>query len=63
LNVCLPNRGLDNKNVAEKLMPDIFIEDDCESIGGTQEMTSTHKEFEGIDRLPNDTGQLQKFRA
>lgn len=53
-------------NVAEKLKPDILIEDDCESIGGEKEMTYTNikkdlkpkikhisvKEFRGIDHLP-----------
>lgn len=62
----------DYKDVAQNLMPDIFIEDDCESIGGTDEMTSTHfdpeakskihtiviKEFQGIDHLPNDINEL-----
>jgi len=54
-------------NVAERIMPDILIEDDCESIGGEAEMTYTHikdelkpkiksvvvKEFGGIDDLPD----------
>ena len=47
-------------------MPDVLIEDDCESIGGEKEMTYTNiredlkfmtahisvKEFGGIDHLP-----------
>jgi hypothetical protein len=55
-------------DVAEKLNPDILIEDDCESIGGAEEMTITHirpeikkkiksipvKEFGGIDHLPDN---------
>lgn len=55
------------KDVAERVMPDILIEDDCESIGGENEMTITHvsqdkknkiksipiKEFGGIDGLPD----------
>jgi hypothetical protein len=59
-------------DVAEKIMPDILIEDDCESIGGEVEMTYPHisavkrksikhivvKEFEGIDHLPDDLGAL-----
>ena len=59
-------------DVAEKLMPDILIEDDCESIGGEVEMTYTHiredikkniksfvvKEFAGIDHLPDSINQL-----
>lgn len=54
------------KEIVEKLMPDIFIEDDCESIGGAKEMTSTYlskeskskiqiftvQEFGGINHLP-----------
>lgn len=60
------------KNVAERVMPDILIEDDCESIGGEKEMTYPHitkekkekiksvvvKEFEGIDHLPDDFSSL-----
>lgn len=56
------------KEVAERLIPDVLIEDDCESICGRQRMTYTHirtdlqqqiklitiKEFEGIDHLPDD---------
>ena len=30
------------KDIAEQIMPDILVEDDCESIGGTNEMTYTH---------------------
>jgi len=57
----------DYKDIAEKLIPDVLIEDDCESIGGEKEMIYPHvrreikekiksiivKEFEGVDRLPN----------
>ncbi|HBE89708.1 MAG: hypothetical protein A3E37_01620 [Candidatus Andersenbacteria bacterium RIFCSPHIGHO2_12_FULL_46_9] len=60
------------KNVAERVMPDVLIEDDCESIGGTEEMTITHvnpetrakiksipvKEFGGIDHLENKISAL-----
>lgn len=56
------------KDVAEKVFPDIIVEDDCNSIGGEDEMTYAHirpelkrrirlvkvKEFEGIDHLPED---------
>ncbi len=59
-------------NVAEKVNPDILIEDDCESIGGTDEMTITHikpkikkkiksipvKEFGGIDHLSDNLEDL-----
>lgn len=55
------------EDVVEKLMPNIFIEDDCESIGGELEVATYHlkpevkekvksiivKEFEGIDHLPD----------
>jgi len=53
------------KDVAERIKPDILIEDDCESIGGLKEMTYPHiseklrksiksivvKEFSGIDNI------------
>ncbi len=56
------------KDIAERIMPDVLIEDDCESIGGEKEMTYPHvnfetkekiksipvKEFGGIDYLPDD---------
>jgi hypothetical protein len=56
------------KDVAEELMPDILIEDDCESIGGEKEMTYPNislgvkdmiksvvvKEFQGINHLSDD---------
>ncbi len=54
-------------------MPDIIIEDDCESIGGLTEMVYPHiqpelqqgivsivvKEFEGIDNLPDAITDLR----
>jgi len=60
------------KDVAERIMPDVLIEDDCESIGGEREMTYPHlsqgskeriksiivKEFSGIGRLPDDSNAL-----
>lgn len=63
------------KDIAEKIMPDILIEDDCESIGGKKEMTYTFvnpkikskiksipvKEFGGIDHLPDNLEELQKY--
>jgi hypothetical protein len=59
--------GEDYKDVAERVMPDVLIEDDCESIGGEKEMTYPHiadslkvkiksivvQEFQGIDHLPD----------
>ncbi|UCE97913.1 MAG: hypothetical protein JSV74_00830 [Dehalococcoidia bacterium] len=64
--------GESYKDIAEKIIPDVLIEDDCESIGGEKEMTITYvrpdikqeiksivlKEFEGIDRLPNNPSML-----
>ncbi len=55
-------------DIAARVMPDVLIEDDCESIGGAIEMTYPNlppqlrahicsvviKEFEGIDALPDD---------
>ncbi|MBI5122479.1 hypothetical protein HZA75_01335 [Candidatus Roizmanbacteria bacterium] len=72
-NLLYRQQGEDYKDVAERLMPDIFIEDDCESIGGEKEMTYTYmsndakekvhsiivKEFSGIDHLPDNLGQLK----
>lgn len=63
------------KDVAERVMPDILIEDDCESIGGEAEMTYPHiredlkpkiksiivKEFQGIDHLPENLSLLLKY--
>lgn len=68
-------KGEEYKDVAERIKPDIIIEDDCESIGGEIEMTYPHikpelkakirlivvKEFEGIDHLPNNLEELQRF--
>lgn len=59
-------------DVAESVLPDILIEDDCESIGGEKEMTYPRikselkpriksivvKEFGGIDPLPGDVSEL-----
>jgi len=63
------------KDVAERVIPDILIEDDCESIGGIDEMTITHvkaeireriksipvKEFGGIDHLPDEITALREY--
>lgn len=62
------------KDVAERIIPDILVEDNCESIGGEKEMTITQvrpaikkkiksiivKEFEGIDHLPDKLLDLSK---
>jgi hypothetical protein len=63
------------KDVAERVMPDIIVEDDCESIGGEVEMTYPHikpelktsiksivvKEFGGIDHLPDNISDLSRY--
>lgn len=62
------------RNVAERLIPDVLIEDDCESIGGEKEMVYPQirvdakakiksivvKEFGGIDSLPDKIYALEK---
>jgi hypothetical protein len=64
-------------DVARRAMPDVLIEDDCESIGGEVEMTYPHlrpgeqaritgivvREFEGIEHLPDTLGELWGMRA
>jgi hypothetical protein len=60
--------GEQYKDVAERVLPHILVEDDCESIGGQKEMTYPHiqpelktrikaipvREFGGIDHLPDN---------
>ena len=74
-NIYFRKQGENYKGVAERLIPDILIEDDCESIGGEKEMVYPHmenefkskiksiviKEFEGIDHLPNDISLLKQY--
>lgn len=62
-------------DIAEGVMPDILIEDDCESIGGEVETTYPHihpnkkkeiksivvKEFSGIDGLPDNLEDLKNY--
>jgi len=62
---------------AERLDPDVLVEDDCESIGGIKEMTITHvrpdlkshiksipiKEFGGIDHLPDNISALLDYKV
>ena len=64
--------GESYSDIVEKIIPDIYIEDNCESIGGEKEMASTYfksklkervktiivEEFAGIDNLPNDMYEL-----
>jgi hypothetical protein len=66
-------KGEEYRDVAEQVMPDVLIEDDCESIGGIEEMTISNirpdlkkniksvvvKEFKGIDHLPDDVKNLK----
>lgn len=61
------------KDIAERILPDVLIEDDCESIGGEREMVSSRlelalrsrihaivvPEFGGIDHLPDEIGALE----
>ncbi|PIZ65364.1 hypothetical protein COY15_03390 [Candidatus Roizmanbacteria bacterium CG_4_10_14_0_2_um_filter_39_12] len=74
-NLLFRNKGQEYKDVAEALIPDVFIEDDCASIGGEVEMTYPHitpeiqaqihsiivPEFANIDYLPENTQELAKF--
>lgn len=67
-------KGEQYKDIAERIVPNILIEDDCESIGGKKEMTITYvkldlkkkiksivvKEFAGIDNLPDRIFYLLK---
>lgn len=66
-NLLFKDNGEEYEDIAEKLLPDIITEDDCESIGGEKEMVYPNinpqmkikiksiivKEFEGIDHLPD----------
>ncbi len=65
------------KDIVEQIMPDIIIEDDCESIGGKKEMAITDvntklkrrikeiivKEFAGIDNFPDKIHDLLKYES
>jgi hypothetical protein len=68
--------GEEYKDAAARALPDILIEDDCESIGGEIEMTYPHirpeirteitsivvKEFGGIDHLPENLSEFTSYR-
>jgi len=64
-------KGEEYKNVVERLRPDIFIDDDCESIGGNDIKKLVNpklnikiviiKEFGGIDFLPDEPKELLKY--
>ncbi len=74
-NIYHRQKGESYAQIAEKIVPDILIEDDCESIGGAKEMTITFikpevkrriksiaiKEFGGIDHLPSDLSELLNY--
>ncbi len=63
------------KDVAERIVPDVLIEDDCESIGRVNQMTITYvkpaikkkiksipvKEFGGIGPLPDRISSLMSY--
>lgn len=67
--------GEQYNDIVERVLPDILVEDDCESIGGEKEMTYPHikpelkakiksivvKEFGGIDHLPDDITALMDY--
>lgn len=67
--------GEQYKDVAERVLPHVLIEDDCESIGREEEMAYPHirqelkvkiksivvKEFGGIDRLPDEVAELVRY--
>lgn len=64
-------------DVVERIMPDLLIEDDCESIAGEVEMISPHlqgkakekidvivvKEFGGIDHLPHSYEEIHRLNG
>jgi hypothetical protein len=65
-------KGEEYRHVAENLIPDVLIEDDCRSIGGQRNWTITYvrpeiksrirsiivREFGGIDHLPDSLADL-----
>lgn len=69
--------GEDYRDVAEKVMPNVIVEDDCESIGGEAEMTYPGmrpelkskiksvvvKESGGIDHLPDSLTELMRHHS
>lgn len=72
LKLYFREKGQAYKDLVEKVRPDILIEDDCRSIGGSWQMCITHvapeikasiqsiavKEFRGIDHLPSSIQSL-----
>lgn len=72
MKIFFRQNGESYRDIAERIIPNVLIEDDCESIGGEKEMTITFirpeikkmiksivvKEFGGIDHLPDNTKDL-----
>ena len=70
--VLFRKNGESYQDIAGSIVPDILIEDDCESIGGEEEIIINHiepevrrkiksivvKEFQGIDSLPDNINLL-----
>lgn len=66
------DKGQKYSRLVEEIKPNILIEDDCRSIGGSWQMCITYvqpeikniiksvvvKEFKGIDHLPHELGEL-----
>lgn len=64
--------GESYKKVVEEIKPDVFVEDDCKSLGGA-DVTTIHlnkelgiygivvPEFAGIDFLPDDPNELKGY--
>lgn len=69
------HEGEQYSDVAERVIPDVLVEDDCESIGGDAQMTYPHirpelkpriksivvPEYGGIDHLPDGLEDLRRF--
>jgi hypothetical protein len=72
--LCYREPGQNYKDIVEEMKPDILIEDDCKSIGGSKQMCITYvndalkqniksiivKEFQGIDDLPGEVNRLKE---
>ena len=64
------------KDIVEKICPEVFIEDDCKSIGGNWQIAINKvdksvkenitsiivREFRGIDNLPDKLSELKKYK-
>ena len=71
------NKGDKYKDIVETILPDVLIEDDCKSIGGSWQMCITKvdpeikgkirsiivPEFKGIDHLPGKLSDLAQRSA